>query len=126
MAEEVVNASTVVPWCMVATIMMNGALGFGVAIAFCFCVGDLNTDLSSPTGYDFIQVFLTATNSNAGASVMTAIPLVLVICATFGFLATSSRQTWAFARDRGMPFSDFLSHVRLASLFHSLAAAKCL
>ena len=31
--------------------------------------------------------------------------------ATFGFLATASRQTWAFARDRGLPFSNFFAKV---------------
>jgi len=112
MAEEVKNASTIVPWCMITTILLNGFLGFAIVIAFCFCLGDLPTDLASPTGYDFIQVFYSATNSNVGTSVMTAILITLVICATFGFLATASRQTWAFARDRGLPFSNFLSYVR--------------
>jgi choline transport protein len=57
MAEEVKNASTIVPWCMISTILLNGILGFAIVIAFCFCLGDLPTDLASPTGYDFIQVF---------------------------------------------------------------------
>lgn len=43
--------------------------------------------------------------------------------ATFGFLATASRQTWAFARDRGLPFSNFFAHVnkRLALPIRSIA-----
>lgn len=111
MAEEVENASTVVPWCMICTILLNGSLGFAVVLALCFCVGDLNEALASPTGYDFIQVFFNATKSNAATSAMTAVLITLVICATFGFLASASRQTWAFARDQGLPFSNFLSHV---------------
>lgn len=114
MAEEVQNASTIVPWCMICTILLNGILGFAIVIAFCFCLGDLPADLASPTGYDFIQVFYGATNSNAGTSVMTSILITLVICATFGFLASASRLTWAFARDRGLPFSNFLSYVGLS------------
>jgi choline transport protein len=113
MAEEVKNASTIVPWCMITTILLNGMLGFAIVITFCFCLGDLPTDMASPTGYDFIQVFYGATNSIAATSVMTAILIILVICATFGFLASASRQTWAFARDRGLPMSSFLSYVRL-------------
>jgi choline transport protein len=113
MAEEVKNASTIVPWCMICNILLNGTLGFAIVITLCFCLGNLNDDLASPTGYDFIQVFYGATNSNAGTSVMTAILITLVICATFGFLASASRQTWAFARDQGLPFSNFLSHVRI-------------
>ena len=111
LAEEVRNASTVVPWAMIGTILLNGSLGFAITIAFSFTLGDLESGLKSPTGFNFIQVFLDATNSKVGASVMTAIIIALVVCASFGFLASASRQTWAFARDNGLPFSGFLSHV---------------
>lgn len=111
LAEEVRNASTVVPWAMISTIMLNGALGFATCITFSFTLGNLQTDLMSATDFDFIQVFFGATNSRAGSSVMTAILIALITCASFGFLATASRQTWAFARDKGLPFSGFLSHV---------------
>lgn len=112
-AEEVKNASVIVPWCMVTTILLNGALGFAIVLAFLFCIGNVDDALNTPTGYDFIEVFYATTKSYAGTSVMTAILIVLVISASFGFLASSSRQTWAFARDRGLPFSDFLAHVYL-------------
>lgn len=111
MAEEVQNASVIVPWCMVTTIFINGALGLAICIAFSFTIGDVGAALGSATGYDFIEVFYNATASLAGSSVMTSILIALVTCASFGFLATASRQTWAFARDRGLPFSEFLAHV---------------
>ncbi|KAJ5718488.1 hypothetical protein N7488_004134 [Penicillium malachiteum] len=111
MSEEVINASITVPWCMIGTILINGLLGFAIVISYLFCIGDPEKALNSPTGYSFIEVFFNATKSHAGASVMSAIPAALVICAAFGFLASSSRLTWAFARDKGVPFSDFLSHV---------------
>ena len=121
MAEEVQNASTIVPWCMIATIALNGVLGFAICIAFSFSLTNLdglNNALLTPTGYDFIEVFQVATNNLAGSSVMTAILIALVTCASFGFLATASRQTWAFARDRGLPFSDFLSYVSSPLIEH--------
>lgn len=96
---------------MIGTILLNGTLGFAIVIAFLFCIGNVDDALNSATGYDFIEVFYAATKSHAGASVMTAIPTALVICASFGFLASASRLTWAFARDKGLPFSDFLVHV---------------
>jgi choline transport protein len=111
MAEEVQNASTIVPWSMICTLLLNGILGFAIAIAFLFCLGDPDTALATPTGYDFIEVFFNATGSHAGTSVMTAILIIMVCFATFGFLASSSRQTWAFARDQGLPYSEFLSKV---------------
>jgi choline transport protein len=118
-AEEVQDASTTVPWCMVTTIMINGLLGFGTIIAFLFCLGDLESALTSPTGYDFIYTFYNATKSHVGASIMTSILITLVICATFGFLASASRQTWAFARDRGFPFSDVLRHACYTTLMRT-------
>jgi hypothetical protein len=97
---------------MIGTILLNGSLGFAIVLAFLFCIGDVGKAMNSTTGYGFIEVFFNATQSHAGASVMAAIPTALVICASFGFLASASRLTWAFARDRGLPFSKFLSHVR--------------
>lgn len=111
MAEEVSNASAVVPWAMVGAVAFNGLLGLGVCIAFSFTVGDLSAALSSATGYDFIEVFYAATNSLSGASTMTAIIITLLTCASVNFLAAATRQTWAFARDQGLPFSSFLSRV---------------
>lgn len=93
------------------TLILFAALGFATCITFSFTLGNLQTDLMSATDFDFIQVFFGATNSRAGSSVMTAILIALITCASFGFLATASRQTWAFARDKGLPFSGFLSHV---------------
>lgn len=111
MAEEVVQAAMNVPKAMFLTIILNGVLGFGIILEFLFCIGDVSQALAPPTGYAFIGTFYQATNSIVGSSIMAAIPTALVICASFGFLASASRQTWAFARDRGLPFSDFLAHV---------------
>ncbi|PWY92298.1 amino acid transporter [Aspergillus heteromorphus CBS 117.55] len=124
-AEEVVNASVIVPWCMIATILLNGALGFAIVLAFLFCIGNLEAALDSATGYDFIEVFFAATKSHAGTSVMAAIPIALTICASFGFLASSSRLTWAFARDKGVPFSNYLSRVSPKSAIPLRAVGMC-
>ena len=40
-----------------------------------------------------------------------AICVASQVFATIGFLATASRMMWAFARDRGLPFSDHLAKV---------------
>lgn len=111
MAEEVSNASTVVPWAMITTVLINGPLGWAICIALGYTIlPTLNQALASPTGYDYIEVFHAAVGK-AGTAGMTALLILLVWCATFGFLATASRQTWAFARDRGLPFSDYFAKV---------------
>ncbi|KAK3672390.1 hypothetical protein LTR78_007697 [Recurvomyces mirabilis] len=111
LAEEIRNASTVVPWCMICTVLLNGVLGFAIVVAFSFCIVPTIEDaLTSPTGYDFIEVFYNAMGT-AGTAGMTAVLIILMWCATFGFLATASRQTWAFARDQGLPFSTYFAQV---------------
>lgn len=56
MAEEVRNASKTIPKIMFATLFINGALGFTMLVTLCFCVGNLEEVLATPTGYPFIQV----------------------------------------------------------------------
>lgn len=111
LSEEVMNSSVVVPRAMVGTVLLNGALGWATAIAFSYCIIPTFAAATNPANpYDFIEVFYAATG-RAGAAGMTAILITLMWLATFGFLATASRQTWAFARDRGLPFSRFLAYV---------------
>lgn len=56
MSEEVRNASKTIPKIMFATLFTNGALGFTMLVTLCFCVGNLEEVLQTPTGYPFIQV----------------------------------------------------------------------
>ena len=80
-------------------------------MATLFGIGNLNDVLTSPTGFPFMEIFLQATRSTAGTTALASIVIALAICATIGLIATSSRMTWSFARDRGLPFSKILSKV---------------
>jgi choline transport protein len=97
-AEEVKDAAINVPRSMFFTILLNGCLGFGMLIAILFGLGNVENAISTPTGYPFIEVFRNATRSNKGATVMVSIVVVMITFATFGVLASASRQLWAFAR----------------------------
>lgn len=119
MAEEVKNADVTVPWSMVVTTLINGALGFGIVLAVLFVTVDVESALESPTGllgYPYMQIFYDAVGSKGGATGMTVILLVMTVCGTIASLATSSRLIWAFARDRGLPF---WRHVSKVSSLHS-------
>lgn len=94
---------------------------------FVFCIGDINEVLETPTYEPFIQVFFNATQSYAGATVMTFIIMLMLTSACISEVATASRQLWSFARDNGtyheiclsffangvsgLPFSGWLSQV---------------
>ncbi|CZT04966.1 related to GABA transport protein [Rhynchosporium agropyri] len=111
MSEEIHNASTVVPNVMMFSLLLNGVLGFAMLIAILFCLGSINDALATPTGFPFIEIFHQATNSKSGATVMTAIVMLLMAAASIGVMATASRMLWAFARDNGVPFSKHIGRV---------------
>ena len=103
MSEEIQNAPTVVPWSILSSIVINGALAFSMMIVTLFITVDLETVLESKTGYAFMAIFIDATGSVAGAAIMASIITVMQLFANVGLLASCSRMTWSFARDRGLP-----------------------
>ena len=115
MSEEIKDASIVLPRAIMWAAGVNGSMGWIMLITFCFTIGDVFSVLETPTGYPFIQVFFNATQSYVGTSIMTAILIVNITSACISTVATVSRQTWSFARDQGLPFSGFISHVSSTS-----------
>ncbi|KAH8891778.1 amino acid permease [Thozetella sp. PMI_491] len=112
MSEEIKDASIVLPKAIMWAAVVNGSMGFVMVLTFCFTLGNIPDIIQTPTGYPFIQVFYNITNSQAGTSIMTAILIVNVTSACISTVATVSRQTWSFARDRGLPFSGFIAYVK--------------
>lgn len=96
---------------MIWSTVLNGALGWITVITLCFCLGDLDAALATPTGYPFIEVFYNATGSIPATTAMTAIILFMTSSSCLTNLATASRQLYAFSRDRALPFSPWLSKV---------------
>lgn len=115
--EEMHNASVVLPRVMIGTIALNSLLGLAFLFALLFCLGDTESVLKSSLGFPIIQIFYNTTGSQAATTALMTPFISVAIASTFGLLASTSRTTWAFARDRGLPFSRFLAQVRrLASL----------
>ena len=96
---------------MIYSVLINGLLSFAFIICVLFTLGDLDAALETPTGYPIIEVFYQATKSNAATIVLMCFIIFSGIVALFSTLASVSRLTWAFARDNGLPFSSFFSHV---------------
>ena len=112
MAEEVKNASYVVPRVMVATLVLNGTLGFVMIITFVFCITDIQSMIvESTSAFPFVGVFYAVTGSTAGTTVMTALLVAMNMAACLSTLAAASRQTWSFGRDEGLPFSEWFRKV---------------
>lgn len=131
MAEETRDASIIVPRCMTWSYVLNGAMGFAMLITYCFCLTDVDAAINSRSGFPYIHVFQTGTGSTGGAIGLTSIILILgigkcnldresrsisltLICSPAGatsFFASTSRQTFAFARDKGLPGWQWIGSV---------------
>jgi choline transport protein len=107
----VYDAGIVVPKALMWSVLPNGIMALVMGATFIFCIGDIDAVLASPTNEPFIQVFYNATQSRAAATVMTSIIIVMLTSACISEVATASRQLWSFARDDGLPYSRWLSHV---------------
>jgi amino acid transporter len=82
-----------------------------------YTIGPLTADALAPaTGYPIITLFFNATNSYAATNGLTAILILNFVAATISSLAAASRQLWAFARNKGLPFSGVLAPVRIMNL----------
>ncbi|KAL9087692.1 MAG: hypothetical protein Q9159_003504 [Coniocarpon cinnabarinum] len=110
-AEEIENASVVIPRAMIAATCINGATGFGLLVAVLYCADNINDAIESPTGQPFLEIFAQAVGSNGGATGMATVILVIILFCVIGWVGTSSRMLWAFARERGIPFHPYVGKV---------------
>jgi len=111
MSEEIKDASDTLPKAIMTSVTVNAVLGFIMLVTLCFTLGDVNNILTSATGYPFIQIFYNTTGSYAATNALTSILVLTLTASTITEVATASRQLWSFARDQGVPFSDFFSYV---------------
>ncbi|KAI0116290.1 putative GABA permease [Nemania sp. FL0031] len=111
MSEEIRNAAVVVPRSLMTGLTINGTLGFAMMIATLYSIGSIDQALAENPQYPFMSIFHHAVGSTAGATVMSAIVVVMSFSATTGCLASASRIYWAFARDRGLPGWRYLKQV---------------
>ena len=111
MSEEVRDASRYVPISLFWSYIGNGAMAIVLLITYLFSIDSIENALDDPTGFPFIYVFKTAVNTT-GVNALTILVLLLIIFANISFNASTARQTFAFARDNGLPFSKWLSKVR--------------
>ena len=111
MSEETRNASVVVPYSILTSIMLSGLMGFGMLLATLFCLGDSTAVLSTPTGFPFVEIYLQATDSMTGTAAIVLVMIVTLMCGVISCLTATSRIVWSFARDHGLPGWRILSQV---------------
>jgi choline transport protein len=115
MSEEVHNARLTIPRSMVWGTLLNGIMALGYAIAILYFMGPspeaYASALLTSTGYPIIEITYRVTGSKAATFMLIATGMSSGWIAFFNGLASVTRLMWAFARDNGLPFSDFFVKV---------------
>lgn len=128
MIEEIPNASVEGPKIMIYCVAIGTSTGFIFLMVLLFVSGgDTDAIISAAPG-PLLQILVNATKSRAGATCLLMFPLVCVFFAETAIMTTSSRMTYAFARDGGLPFSKFFAkvHPRLGQPLNALILAATL
>jgi len=110
MIEEIPNPAVEGPKIMLACVAIGVFTGFIFLMVLLFVAGNVDDVISSAAG-PLLQIFYTATGSKAGAICLLIFPLVCLLFATTSIMTTSSRMTYAFARDGGLPVSRLFAKV---------------
>lgn len=109
MSAEIKDPHRRVPRSMVAAVALNSVFAFAFIICVLYCIGDFKT--ASKSLFPIIDIYYMATGSVAGTNVLVLFLLFIIVVSAFSIFASVSRLIWAFARDNGLPFSDFFAHI---------------
>ncbi|KMP04932.1 GABA permease [Coccidioides immitis RMSCC 2394] len=111
LAEELKDASRHLPRAMMITASVNYLVGFMILLAAMFVVGNVKEVLETPTGAPWVQILLNATQDRKPVLVLMAFIIFFLLFCAINANTTSSRQLYAFARDGGLPYSEWISRV---------------
>lgn len=128
MIEEIPNASVEGPKIMIYCVCIGTFTGFIFLTVLLFVSGGDAASIISAAPGPLLQILFNATKSRAGATCLLMFPLVCILFAETAIMTTSSRMTYAFARDGGLPFSKFFAkvHPRLGQPLNALILAATL
>ncbi|OAL02849.1 amino acid transporter [Phaeosphaeriaceae sp. SRC1lsM3a] len=110
MCDEVKKVRTRVPRSIMATCVINSILLITFATVLLFYMGPLDDEiLAAPL--PILWVIYGITGSKVAANVLISLVAIIIFLALFNIFASVSRLVWVFARDNGLPFSNFFAYV---------------
>lgn len=110
MSEEVRNASTSVPRVMISVFGINFFMNLLTVLTLCYHIPNVADALEEPTSYPAIWV-LRQSMSDGWLTALLGIQIIFLLFSNFSYLAAVSRDLFAFARDNGLPYSEWISRV---------------
>ncbi|KAK5724839.1 hypothetical protein LTR15_004888 [Elasticomyces elasticus] len=106
LSEEVQDAAHILPPAIVAGYLINGPLGFALAVTIGFCYP--NIEAVPQTTWSYIWLFHKALEDPAVTTAFISVVLCLPAMKALSVRAVNTRVTLALARDHALPFSRWL------------------
>ncbi|MGY1811447.1 APC family permease [Blastococcus sp. SYSU D00820] len=111
-AEEVADPTRRIPRAMILTILVGGVSGLLSYAGYVLAAPDAQLQaIMAGEDVDPIPTILDATLGTVGAKVFLVVTVVAFISCVLSLQAAGSRLLYAFARDRMLPASGWLSHL---------------
>ncbi|GLA37789.1 hypothetical protein AnigIFM63309_004762 [Aspergillus niger] len=111
LAEEVGQPERSIPIAILCTVLIGFVTSWTYCISMFFSLSNLDEILNSPTGVPILALYYQALQNKAGAIVLETLLFITGIGCQIACHTWQSRLCWSFARDRGLPWSAFLSQV---------------
>lgn len=108
-AEEMNDPERRLPQAMNLTMTIGLVTAFPLLLVMMLSMADMDAVLSSKLAY--AELFYQITRSKVITTLIVCWVTVALFTALIGQWVTCGRLAWAFARDRGLPYSGFFSHV---------------
>lgn len=110
MVEEIPDPRRNVPKTIWLSVVCGALTGFIFMIVCLACIQDLDDILDPVTGLPFMDL-LTSVLGTTGGCVLLSLFIFNGIGQGVSIVTSASRLTWGFARDGGLPWSEYLTHV---------------
>lgn len=110
MVEEIPAPRRNAPRVIYLAVACGAISGFIFMLVCLFCIQDVNAIINSVTGLPFIDLVQDAIGTHGGVALI-ALFEFNGLGQAVSIMTTSSRLTWGFARDGGLPFSKYFTHV---------------
>ncbi|KAM5360297.1 hypothetical protein ACJZ2D_013856 [Fusarium nematophilum] len=111
MTEEMPSPSQDAPLAMIYAVGVGGTTGTAFILVLLYCLTDLALVVATPTGMPLTELALQATGSRAAACIMSCMMAICFVHGTNGSVTSASRLLYAMARDRGIIFHNYFSHI---------------
>ncbi|RSM18107.1 hypothetical protein CDV31_003029 [Fusarium ambrosium] len=110
LVEEIPSPRTNIPRVIWLSVVIGAITGFIFMVVCLFCIQGMDVVLDPSTGLPFMDL-LKETVGLQGGAVLLALFIMNGMGQGVGIVTTASRLTWGFARDGGIPWSNYFARV---------------